>query len=130
MTRVTPMANAAGTPNIPSANTSLASRAPNPPGKGTSRESQPAVHAAMLCQADNWIFRNLTIRANSATMLRPAQMDIAAAANKDDKCRRQKAPANRSEAARKRTGLDSLLTNGRRRSRAEIGYFRLYKKII
>src|SRR5919106_476783 len=112
ITRVTPIAEAAETPNAPSANTSEASSAPKPAGNGASSESQPAVHAATVCQNGKLIFRKLVISANSLTMPIPAQIDMAMANNNDERCRRQNVPANRSEAATKRTGFESLLRNG------------------
>ena len=130
ITSVTPMAEAAEIPNVPSANTSLASRAPRPPGKGARSDSQPAVHAATVCQKGNRRSRKLVMSANSQTIPTAAQSDVKIANNREDKCRRQNAPANRSEAAMNRSGLESFLRNGRLRRTAETGYFSLYRRMI
>jgi Na+/H+ antiporter NhaD/arsenite permease-like protein len=89
-----------------------------------------AVQAATVCQKGNWILRKLAMSANSLIIPTAAQSDTMMADNKADKCRRQNVPANRSEAAMKRTTFESFLMNGIPRKMADTGYLRLYNRRI
>ena len=81
MTNVTLMADAAEIPKKPNVKTWLASNAPKPPGNGTRNESQPAVHAATICQNDKWIWRKDVIRKYSLTIPNAANNETKIAAN-------------------------------------------------
>src|SRR5271157_5200943 len=102
MNKVRLMAEAAETPKKPKAKTWLASNAPNPPGNGTRNESQPAVHAATVCQKDKWIWRKDVIRKYSLTMPNAAINETSDAASKARVCRWQNRPDRCSAARMKR----------------------------
>jgi hypothetical protein len=101
--RVALMAEAADMPNVPSANTWLASSAPRPPGNGMRNDNQPAVHAAIVCEKVKCIPRNDVMQKNSVTIAIAANSETRIANAKDDKCLLQNEPAIRSEAAINRT---------------------------